>query len=216
SLPLPPSPYSLVATRPLTAYPSGGVGDASPLKLVDHVLLRSSGVPTSSHLLPPGTVLPTYEGALRNALGHFDVEPLVDKLAGGPLSDEEQSTLEGARLLQGLVVELDKSLSSVTSVAEHDRALRRDVVPAIHGSFEEMDETTAHVLAGFFAAHSEQVRLVTAHRTREMAGRGGHEVPGGEAVHEYALKWAAGRDGVDAVSCELSTVAYVEEVLGRQ
>ena len=229
SLPLPSSPafaglnHTIIGTRPLTPHPDGGAGDSHPFKLLDYELTAPDSSKTSTHLLPPGYVEPSYRPALALALGHFDADSLADRVASGEkLSEEEEGTLEGAGILQGLLKRVDGELKSLRSMAAYDAMLAKEIVPVIQSTFEELDEETSTLLSSYFAASGSSARILTAQRTRTLVTSGGdgggdtvkHAVPEGMAMQEYAIRWAMEREGVGGVSVGMPRVEIVEEFLG--
>ena len=210
--------YETVGFRPLTGYPDGGTGEGFPLKLVDHIITRGGGgrEEISTHLLKSSPE--AYQLALFLALGHFDAEELVLAQGDRTLTPEERETLDGCKLLQGLILEEDRSLDRIRSFAAYEKNLTKKIIPTIHENFEELDEESTEVLAKFFMWHGAAVRFYTARETRKLLRVGGddggsqeHNVPVEESLQSYALKHALGQDAVDRVSLGLTKVEYVKE-----
>jgi hypothetical protein len=74
--------------------------------------------------------------------------------------------------------------------------LYQHIIPVIHDTFEDFDETTADVLQAFFVAYGVAVRYAIAKRTRQLLLTGGddgsgivHEdLPQKMKLQEYALR----------------------------
>ena len=221
ALPLPSTSHTVIASRPLTAYPDGGVGSGNPFKLVDYKIPTCPGGP-ATNLLPPNYTPPDYTATLKLALGHFDAEHLLPKVGDGSLTTAESETLEGARMLQGMLQHLDKELRTVRSFAKYEKVLREDVVPIISGNFEELDEETSEVLGMFFRRHGEAVRIATAQRTRRLVVGGGddhkgeqHEIEREVMLQQYAGEWVLKQEGVGGVSLGMVREELVEQLLGK-
>jgi hypothetical protein len=60
--------------------------------------------------------------------------PLVDRT----LTPEERETVDGCKLLQGMLVEQDRVLGSVRSLAVYNSDLATSVIPLIRENFEEV------------------------------------------------------------------------------
>ena len=137
----------MLASRPLTCYPDGGVGSGFPFKLIDYRIEGDSeGGTRWTHEIPE---IPfQYTPALNAALGHFDGEDLVliEHEGERKLTVEEQETLEGCRLLQSMLSDLDLSLLTMRSFEAYQNELVTKVIPMIHNTFEELDEESATVL----------------------------------------------------------------------
>ena len=179
--------------RPLSAYPDLGTGqDAHSIVLADYLLptmemngsrqeSQSNDADTSpqpprnnmqwSHTMssPPEI----YNVALKSAMAHFDAEAILEaqqeRLSQGESADltaQERETLDGCKLMQSLLHDVDVGLSKMRSFAVHERELMQRIIPLIYDTFEEYDEDTATVLQTFFAAYSLAVRYSIAKNTR--------------------------------------------------
>ena len=111
-----------------------------------------------------------YAPSLNAAMGHFDAEELVEIEQDGDrkLTTEEIETLEGCRLLQSMLADLDLSLHTMRSFEAYENDLSTKVIPMIHDTFEELDEESAMVLQTFFAAHGAAARHAIAKTTRAL------------------------------------------------
>mmetsp|Transcript_21017 Transcript_21017/g.31359 ORF Transcript_21017/g.31359 Transcript_21017/m.31359 type:complete len:413 (-) Transcript_21017:26-1264(-) len=138
---------NIFASRPLTCYPMGGVGDGFPFKLVDYqIKLGDQDGMRWTHQIRECP--PHYASCLNAALGHFDGEELLLIEQGGErkMTVEERETLEGCRLLQSMLADLDLSLHELRSFEAYENNLATKVIPMIHNTFEELDEESARVL----------------------------------------------------------------------
>ena len=137
----------ILASRPLTCYPDGGVGSGLPFKLVDYRIEGDSqGGMRWTHEIPECPF--QYAPALNAAMGHFDAEDLIlmDQEGERMLTVEERETLEGCRLLQSMLSDLDLSLLTMRSFEAYEKDLVAKVIPMIHSTFEELDEESATIL----------------------------------------------------------------------
>jgi hypothetical protein len=84
------------------------------------------------------------------------------------LTTEERETLDGCKLMQSILHDLDGALETTRSFAAHEDALYRQVIPVIQDTFESYDEDTAGTLQTFFGAYNMAVRYHVAHNTRQL------------------------------------------------
>jgi hypothetical protein len=158
-------------TRPLTCYPDRGTGTGHPFKLVDYLIPTAedgSGKGWSHEI--KGLPTAFYTSVLNETMAHFDATPLLEikEEEGRELTMEERETLDGCKLLQSMIHDLDVNLSSgnLRSFAAYEEDLYTKVVPMIHGTFEEVDADSANVLQRFFHAHGIAVRYSIARTTK--------------------------------------------------
>ena len=59
------------------------------------------------------------------------------------------------------------------SLAAYEEELFVGVIPLLHGTFEELDDTSSEVLRMFFESHGSAVRLSTAKSLRRLLSEGG-------------------------------------------
>ena len=138
---------NIYASRPLTCYPMGGVGDGFPFKLVDYrIEFGDLNDVRWTHQI--SECPPHYASSLNAALGHFDGEELlmIEQEGERKMTVEERETLEGCRLLQSMLADLDLSLHELRSFEAYENTLATKVIPMIHNTFEELDEESARVL----------------------------------------------------------------------
>jgi hypothetical protein len=179
-------PLDIFISRPLTCYLDQGVGTAGsyPLKLLDYQMdipLENTDAATATtaaaaavdmntntnteksfpwtHELSEGTMQSKYLPAYNAAMGHFDAESILELQRERPLTVEERETVQGCRLLQQMLYELDKSVQQTKSFHEYEDNLHTKVIPLIHNAFEELDETSTDLLQQFFMAHGAAVRV---------------------------------------------------------
>mmetsp|Transcript_10438 Transcript_10438/g.12264 ORF Transcript_10438/g.12264 Transcript_10438/m.12264 type:complete len:617 (-) Transcript_10438:57-1907(-) len=200
-IPCLPNSINAFFTRPLTCYPDRGTGTGKPFKLLDYQIptsLETTDNPETqwTHQIPGPT--PTYyTPTLNTTMSHFDATHILEAqhIDERKLTSEERDTLDGCKLLQSMIHDLDSNLSSgkLRSFAAYEEELYTNVVPLIHDSFEELDGGTAEVLARFFKAYGESVRCSIAKTTRELLRTGGeggqkYEIGEVESLQEFALK----------------------------
>jgi len=109
-----------------------------------------------------------YQPILNAALQHFDADAILEASRERELTVEERETLDGCKLLQGMMHDLDASLDTMKSFAAYEEYLMNVAVPLIYGSFEELDEESAGMLQLFFRVHGMAVRMVVARWTRDL------------------------------------------------
>ena len=129
----------VVCMRPLTYYPEQQL----PISLVDYPIPTSDGVVYTHEMQGPPVV---YQQALNLALGHFDGTQLLEQQSERKLTTEERETLEGCKLLQSVLHDLDVGLEHVSSFAAYEEDLYQKVIPTLYGRFEELDEESSRIL----------------------------------------------------------------------
>ena len=155
------------STRPLTCYPDLGTG-TSPhsFNLVDYSLPLLPGENKNVMTNELKSIPLTYNTALNQALSHFDATHIVEK--EHPLTTEERETLEACRLIQSMLHDLDQMVTNVRSLSAYESHLYSQVIPLLHESLEELDETSADVLQQFFESHGQAIRYTVAQNTRHL------------------------------------------------
>lgn len=193
-----PDQVQIHATRPLTCYPDRGTGSGYPFKLVDYLIPTAedgSGKGWSHELKGVPTF---YTTVLNETMAHFDATPLLEikEIEGRELTMEERETLDGCKLLQSMIHDLDANLSSghLRSFAAYEEDLYTKVVPMIHGTFEELDADSADLLQRFFQAHGTAVRYSIARTTRQLLKKGGdgvqqYEISEDMTMQEFAIRF---------------------------
>ena len=155
-----PFSVDVVAMRPLTCYPDLGTGSGYPFRLVDYALptLEDDSVGGIQHSgsIGPGkglrytndmTGIPSiYQSTLQAAMSHFDAEELIELKQERELTMEERETLDGCKLMQSMIHDLDNQLADIRSFAAHEDELYGRIIPLIHDTFEMMDDTTSDIL----------------------------------------------------------------------
>ena len=187
----------LYAMRPLTYYPDFGTGTGQSISLLDYCLPQGPDQQDWTHLMagPP----PFYQKVLNIALSHFDGEALLEAKQERNLTDEEAETLEGAKYLQSLLHELDAEIANVISFSAYEEHVMNVVIPALFGTFEELDEPSTHILSNFFAAHGWTIRHALATRTRKMLQNSEHDIPSNVKLQEFALEFLFKENSIDKV-----------------
>jgi aryl-alcohol dehydrogenase-like predicted oxidoreductase len=216
------------AMRPLTCYPDQGTGDGFPFVLADYLMpatMEKSLQWTNTMSGPPAA----YELALQTAMAHFDAEEILQaKQKGQDLTVAQRETLDGCKLLQSLLHDVDAGLEQVRSFAAHEQQLYEQIIPLIHDTFEGYDEETAAVLQSFFAAYSLAVKFAIARNTRKLlqegeAGKEGSvpvytDIPEETRLQEYALQFLLKEQAIDKVIAGCSQpdqVLDLVEIVGK-
>jgi len=111
------------------------------------------------------------------------------------LTADERETLDGCKLLQSMLHDLDNGLDKMRSFDAHEQELYQTIIPMIHDTFETYDEVTADVLQAFFKAYSLAVRHAIAQNTRKLLKEGGddnmgvkYDIPDNVRLQDYALQ----------------------------
>ena len=161
-----------------------------------------------------------YRASLSLAMGHFDAESLISDSGERTLTAEERETVDGCKLLQGLLIDEDRSLAKLRSFSAYEHDLSSKVIPLIRDNFEELDEDSTEVLGDFFRWHGIAVRVVTALETRKLLRTGGdggsserHDIPADVTLQKYALDYCLSQSQLDYVSVGLPKISYADEFL---
>jgi len=175
----------IYALRPMTCYPDRGTGTGHPFILADYKLpakfatesLSSSEAGAAASELQwthqMKAVPEVYRMALQVAMAHFDAEDILQaKAAGQALTMEQRETLDGCKLMQSLLFDVDQGLHHVRSFAAHEDFLLTQIIPLIHDTFESYDEDTAAVMQSFFQAYNLAVRYAIAQNVRKLLVKG--------------------------------------------
>lgn len=176
----------VVAMRPLTCYPDLGTGSGYPFRLVDYALptLDDDSVGAIQHGSSAGPrmglrytndmpgIPSIYQTTLQAAMSHFDAEELLELKQDRELTMEERETLDGCKLIQSMIHDLDNQLENIRSFAAHEDELYGRIIPLIHDTFELMDDKTSDILQAYFAAYAVAVRYSIAIKTREVLKEG--------------------------------------------
>jgi hypothetical protein len=232
------------AIRPLSAYPDLGTGDSYPFRLVDYSLpsLEKETIQPSSSTtgLTDGTdasrktskpfitakytnemngIPVVYQMALQAAMSHFDAEPLLEAKLERELTTEERETLDGCKLVQSMIHDLDAQLKEIRSFAKHEDELYGKIIPLLYDTFEAMDDQTSDVLQAYFAAYAVAVRYAIARKTRDLLKSGEHgtkgesnkkitypDIPQEMTLQEYALRRMLSEDCFDRIIMGSSTM----------
>lgn len=221
-------PLEIYAMRPLTCYPDMGTGTGHAFRLLDYLLpsgpkeelAQDVGETFSGDQEIPDEELAStqwsnlmsgppiiYSMALKKAMSHFDAEFLLEESLKRDLSAEERETLDGCKLLQSMLRDLDQGLAQVRSLGAHEQDLYQRIIPLIHNTFEEYDEDTANVLHLFFRSYSLAVRYSISKNTRALLREGGDDgkgvkyegIPKDEKLQDFALKHLLKEKAIDRV-----------------
>eukprot|EP00934_Nitzschia_sp_Nitz4_P005899 Nitzschia sp. Nitz4//scaffold60_size111251//42295//44001//NITZ4_004145-RA/size111251-processed-gene-0.9-mRNA-1//1//CDS//3329555558//5889//frame0 len=221
---------SITTMRPLTCFPDLGTGTGHPFKLVDYAMPTLNGNPYaptggSSMTIPEAVIQYTnemtgmpaiYQLALQTTMSHFDAEPILEAKLERELTMEERETLDGCKLVQSMIHDLDKELDRVRSFAAHEDELYGRIIPLLYDTFEEMDEHTSEVLMAYFSAYAVAVRYAIAKNTRRvlMEGEGAGnskatiypDIPPAMTLQEYALRQLTADSCFDRIVVGSSTM----------
>jgi len=198
--------------RPLTCYPDQGTGTGRPFLLTDYQIPATMEKKLAwTHEMEHAPQ--AYDVALKTALQHFDADELLEKKAQNDddLTPEERETLDGCKLMQSVLHDLDVALPEIRSFAAHEDTLYRQVIPVIQDTFESYDENTAQVLQTFFGAYSLAVRYHVAKNTRHLLRHGEsssssnttavtyseEDLPASKRLQEFALEYVLKQKVVD-------------------
>lgn len=229
---------NVVAMRPLTCYPDLGMGSGYPFRLVDYALptleddsigaiqqQQQHGSSGDGHGPGKGlrytndmTGIPAiYQMTLQAAMSHFDAEELLELKQERELNMEERETLDGCKLMQSMIHDLDNQLVDIRSFAAHEDELYGRIIPLIHDTFEMMDDKTSDVLQAYFAAYAVAVRYAIAKKTREVLKEGetGNnkstgitypDIPQSMTLQDYALRHMLAERCFDRIVIGASTM----------
>jgi UDP-glucose 6-dehydrogenase len=134
---------------------------------------------------------------MNKVLSHFDATHIMEQedKENRKLTVEERETIDGCRLLQSMIHDLNSNLSSgiLRSFNAYEEELYKKVVPLINGTFEELDEESSTLLQKFFKAHGGAVRHSIAKATRNLLKKGGngvvpYDIPENQTLQEFALQ----------------------------
>ena len=227
----------IYAMRPLTCYPDRGTGTGHPFKLVDYKLpsgpsqqMEQNGTDKEevtdeqftskqwTHEMEGPPLI--YPMALKKAMAHFDAEKILQAKMERELTSEERETLDGCKLLQSMLHDLDADLSKVRSLGAYEQDLYQRIIPLIHDTFEGYDEETADVLQTFFTAYSLAVRYNIAQNTRNLLEKGGDdgkghkykEIPDEQKLQDYALEYLLKDPAISRVIIGASKQEHVVEM----
>jgi len=162
-----------------------------------------------------------YSIALKKAMSHFDAEKLLEEKMKRELTSEERETLDGCKLLQSMLHDLDAGLAKVRSLGAHEEDLYQRIIPLIHDTFEGYDEETADVLEMFFKCYALAVRYSIARNTRELLKQGGDDgkgykydsIPDDEKLQDYALKYLLKERAISKVVVGTTKPDHVTDLL---
>jgi len=220
-----PKTIQIHATRPLTCYPDRGTGSGLPFNLVDYLIPTSEDGSRMGWSHQIASMPLFYTTLLNETMAHFDATHLLEIKAEEEreLTVEERETLDGCKLLQSMIHDLDANLTSVAggstqyrSFQAYENDLYTKVVPLIHDTFEELDEGSSDLLQRFFRAHGTAVRHSIARTTRALLKSGGdgggaerYEIPDEVPLQEFALDFLLRQD------CELAGISGRQPVIDR-
>lgn len=186
-----PTNLEIYLMRPLTCFPDQGTGQGHGFQLIDYPLPTEPGVTEWTHDMtqPP----PVYPATYKTAVSYFDATEILEAKQVRELTDEEEQTLVGAKILLDMIQGLDVDLEGLRSFAQHEQELMGTVMPIIDGKFEEIDEESLEVLQNFFAALGLTARYHIARNTRSLLVKGGegvdpYNIPVGMKMQDFAIR----------------------------
>ena len=189
-----PVHLQVYAMRPLTCYPDQGTGTGHPFDLVDYQIpLLPQTDPVWTNEIDKNSPPAVYTQTLNATMAHFDGTELLEAKQERDLTAEERETLDGCKLLQSLLHDMDKGLINARSFAAHEQELLESVIPTLYGTLEEIDEESSQLLRAFFTTHSLAIRHAIAQNTRSLLRQGGegvptYPIPPTMRLQEYALQ----------------------------
>ena len=233
---------TLAAMRPLTCYPDLGVGTGHPFRLVDYALpslgdtaaaaattTTTTFANTNSNVVAGNAMQYTndmtgipaiYQIALQSAMSHFDAEEILEAKQTRELTTEERETLDGCKLVQSMIHDLDSNLEHIRSFAAHEDELYGRIIPLLYDTFEAMDDDTSNVLQAYFAAYAVAVRYAIAKKTRQVLKEGEDgdsgsgatypDIPQSMTLQEYALRHMLAEDCLTRIVIGASTMQDFE------
>mmetsp|Transcript_16623 Transcript_16623/g.19159 ORF Transcript_16623/g.19159 Transcript_16623/m.19159 type:complete len:478 (-) Transcript_16623:203-1636(-) len=190
-LPILPDALQIYIMRPLTCYPDQGTGDGFGFQLIDYPLPTEPGVTEWTHEMKSAP--PVYHAILKKTLSYFDANEILERKQKQKLSEEEEQTLIGAKILSDMIQELNKRLEEAQSFTQHEIDLMSIVMPVLEGTFEEVDEETSKILQDFFAAYGLAARYHIAQKTRSLLAEGGegvnpYKIPSDMKMQQFAIE----------------------------
>jgi hypothetical protein len=222
---------SVAAMRPLTCYPDLGAGTGFPFRLVDYSLPNLQDNPVgpfsddSDNVTPGQNVQYTnkmagipaiYQIALQTAMSHFDAEEILEAKQTRDLTMEERETLDGCKLVQSMIHDLDTNLEHIRSFAAHEDELYGRIIPLLYVTFEAMDDNTSNVLQAYFAAYAIAARYAIAKKTRQVLKEGSGsgmaypDIPQSMTLQEYSLHLMLADNSLDRIVIGASTLQDFE------
>jgi hypothetical protein len=222
---------TVAAMRPLTCYPDLGTGTGYPFRLVDYALPSLQDNPfgpfsDDSNIVAPGEnvqytneiagIPAIYQIALQTAMSHFDAEEILEAKQTRDLTMEERETLDGCKLVQSMIHDLDTDLEHIRSFAAHEDELYGRIIPLLYGTFEAMDDSTSDVLQAYFAAYAVAVRYAIAKKTRQILKEGEGsgvaypDIPQSMTLQEYALRHMMADNSLTRIVIGASTLQDFE------
>jgi hypothetical protein len=166
---MPTALNNVSSTSPATTAAEAATDDEAP-QPVDASVPQPQPQLWTHHMNSPPEV---YEIALKKAISHFDADELIEaKQRGDNLTTEQRETLDGCRLLQSMLHDMDVGLENVQSLQAHEQNLYEKIIPLIHDTFEGYDEESSEILESFFKAYSWAVRYAVAKNTRYLLTHG--------------------------------------------
>lgn len=228
-----PSHVQFYAMRPFTCYPDRGTSTSPPFVLRDYQLPATMSKDDALQWTHKMTGLPeAYQIALKAAMAHFDAEEILElKSQGIELDTDQRETLDGCKLMQSLLHDVDAGLDKVRSFAAHEEFLLQQVIPLIHDTFESYDEDTAKVLEAFFGAFNLAVKYSIAKNVRHLLLNGEdsgvdssqlrspkYKVPEDMRLQEFALRHVWKEKGIDKIIVGASDPDQIVDVvdIGKQ
>jgi hypothetical protein len=223
-----PAHVQYYAMRPLSCYPDRGTSTSHPFVLRDYELPATMNKHDPLQWTHQMTGLPeAYQVALKAAMVHFDaVEILELKSQGIELDTDQRETLDGCKLMQSLLHDVDAGLDQVRSFAAHEEFLLQKVIPLIHDTFESYDDDTAKVLEAFFGAFNLAVKYSIAKNVRHLLIHGEDDggdspkypVPEDMRLQEFALRHVWKEKGIDKIIVGASDPNQIVDIvnIGKQ
>lgn len=223
-----PEHIQFYAMRPLTCYPDRGTSTSHPFVMRDYQLPATMSKDDQLQWTHHMTGLPeAYQIALKAAMAHFDAEEILElKAQGVELDADQRETLDGCKLMQSLLHDVDAGLDKVRSFAAHEEFLLQQIIPLIHDTFESYDEDTAKVLEAFFGAFNLAVKYSIAKNVRHLLLNGEeihsessqltspkYKVPEDMRLQEFALRHVWKEKDIDKIIIGASRPDQIVDVV---
>lgn len=202
--------------RPLTCFPDQGTGTGQGFQLVDYPIPTEPGVTEWTHQMtqPP----PVYPATYKTAVSYFDATELLEAKQERELTDEEEETLMGAKILLEMIQDMDMGIEKALSFAQHEQDLLSRAVPVIDGTFDEIDDESLEVLQNFFASLGLAARYHVAQNTRSLLMKGGDGVepskmPSDMKMQDFALQELLNEKSVSKIIVGATKPEHVRDTM---
>jgi len=186
-----PKELEVYLMRPLTCFPDQGTGEGQGFQLMDYQVPTEPGITEWTHEMTQAP--PVYPATYKTAVSYFDATELLEAKQERKLTEEEEETLMGAKILLEMIQDMDATVENARSFAQHEQELLARAIPVIDGTFDEIDDESLEVLQNFFASLGLTARYHVARNTRSLLMKGGagvapSKMPSDMKMQDFALK----------------------------